>query len=106
VFSQHFCAGHEFRDEGDQHSLGQYVHLLLVEIVAMQVLKWHVDLFVAVICRYLTKYERHKFWSEYRRWECIKIFIFKIINVLVLYGVQVNSSSTGTSTSLFLSRFF
>jgi hypothetical protein len=43
------------------------------------------------VCRYLTKYERHKFWSDFRRWDCLKVFTFKICNVTVLYFVKRNA---------------
>ena len=35
-------------------------------------------------CTYLTKLEKHKFWSDYRKWDCFKLFVFKVANIIVL----------------------
>lgn len=45
-----------------------------------------------VLCQRLTRFERHTYWSDYRKWDCFKVFFFRLFNILVLYAVQVNSA--------------
>ena len=45
-----------------------------------------------IVLGYLTKFELHKFWSEYRKSDCIKVFIFKVANILVLNWTTRNTA--------------
>ncbi len=49
-----------------------------------------------VICKNLTLLEAHSFYSDFRRWECFKVFTFKIVNIVVLYLVKSLAFPTGT----------
>lgn len=40
------------------------------------------------VCVWLTEFEKHVYLSEMRRWECFKVFTFKILNVIVLFAVE------------------
>jgi len=37
------------------------------------------------ICMYLTRFEKHRTWSNFRNHNTLKLFVFKIVNVIVLY---------------------
>eukprot|EP01133_Synstelium_polycarpum_P007744 gene7744-9075_t len=37
------------------------------------------------ICLYLTHFEKHRTWTNFRNHNTLKLFVFKVINVLVLY---------------------
>ncbi|KAJ4457987.1 putative DUF590 family protein [Paratrimastix pyriformis] len=60
----------------------------------------------AIMCRALTNFEKHKFWSGYRRHTLVKLFLFKFLNAGVLYFSQYfvysaeDSSSTATTCPL------
>ncbi|KAF2077137.1 hypothetical protein CYY_001584 [Polysphondylium violaceum] len=36
-------------------------------------------------CMYLTRFEKHRTWTNFRNHNTLKLFVFKIINVIVLY---------------------
>jgi hypothetical protein len=51
-----------------------------------------------ILCRKMTVFEKHLYWSEYRKWDCFKTFVFKIFNVMVLYAVKVQTVDTNECT--------
>jgi len=61
-----------------------------------------INLFWKFVCQYLTVFELHKFWQTFRRWEVVKVFVFKILNVLVLYLVKlINIIDTSNECPLY-----
>jgi hypothetical protein len=53
-------------------------------------------MFFIVLCQKLTDFEKHLYWSEFRRWDCYKVFFFKVFNILVLFAVQYQNPPPGT----------
>lgn len=47
-----------------------------------------VNMGCSVVTRSLTGFERHLYWSDYRRADVLKIFVFKVANVLTLFFVK------------------
>jgi len=64
-------------------SLGDgIIALVLSSIIRVVNFAW------SVICRKLTEFEKHLYYSDHRRWDCFKMFVFKVLNVLVLFYVK------------------
>lgn len=57
-----------------------------------------VSLFITVfkavfkkVAKKLTQLELHTTWTAFRKWDLVKLFIFKLSNVLILYAVKYQS---------------
>lgn len=47
------------------------------------------------VCQKLTTIEGHAYISQFRQWECFKVFVFKVANVCVLYYVTRRTQFEG-----------
>lgn len=63
--------------------LGESLIALLLSLVMSAInITWK------FICEYLTVFEKHTYHSDARRWDCFKVFLFKMLNLLVLMLVK------------------
>lgn len=79
---------------GAQGFLTWYLHVLLkdtTDSIVAQVIAVSLTLLNVIwknVGKALTKFEKHKTWTGYREFDCGKVFVLKLCNVLVLYVVK------------------
>ncbi|KYR02672.1 DUF590 family protein [Tieghemostelium lacteum] len=59
-------------------------NILTTSLVSAIVLRV-INVIYEFLCSYLTMFERHRNWTNFRNHNTLKLFVFKIINVIILY---------------------
>ncbi|EFA85236.1 DUF590 family protein [Heterostelium album PN500] len=73
--------------------------LLTTSLVSSIVIRFF-NIIYDFICLYLTYFEKHRTWTGFRNHNTLKIFVFKVINVLVLYLLRDKIFSSYTNEKI------